>query len=219
MRPTLEYLYGKFDYFNQLCFHGQLPRVTIQLNTRKMALGRTCRRIDGSGKETIWIEISVRFDFPEEEYIDTLLHEMIHYYILVNKLQDDAPHGTLFKNEMNRIAAAYGLRITIQYDPSEEKMLNTSSRWRYVCVATFNDGHKAVTVVAKNNLFRFWEEIASLPNVVEANWYFSNRDVFGKYPLTSSLTWFPVEAAKVSLYLTGAKLLKKIGNTIQTVES
>ncbi|MDE6670391.1 MAG: SprT-like domain-containing protein [Muribaculaceae bacterium] len=219
MRPTLEYLYTKFDYFNKLCFYGQLQRPIIQLSTRKGALGRTCCETDrDSGKKTVWIEISVRQNLPEEEYIDTLLHEMIHYYIQTNNLRDDAAHGSLFKAEMNRITATYGLRITIEYAPSEEELVNTISRWRYVCIATFNDGHKAVAVVAKNKLFYFWEVISSLPDLSVAEWYISDRAIFEQYPLSSHLRLFPIESVKIPLYLTGAKPLKKVGNIIQVVE-
>lgn len=220
MRPTLEYLYNKFDYFNKLCFSGQLQRPVIRLTTRKAALGLThCETDRCSSKKTVWIEISVRHDLPEEEYIDTLLHEMIHYYIEINNLRDDAAHGSLFKAEMNRITVTYGLQITVEYTPSEEELVNIVSRWRYVCIGTFNDGRKAVTVVAKNKLFYFWETISSLPDLSAAEWYISDRAIFDQYPLSSYLKWIPIPSVKIPLYLTGAKPLKKVGNTIQIVDS
>ena len=84
MRPTLDYIIEKFDYYNQLCFDGKLQRPPIFLNTRYSTMGQTggMGEIDKDGKlhwSELRIEISVRRDLPEYEYIDTLVHEMIHY--------------------------------------------------------------------------------------------------------------------------------------------
>ena len=125
MRPTLDYIIEKFDYYNQLCFDGKLKRPPILLNTRYSAMGQTggVGEIDENGKihwSELRIEISVRRDLPEYEYIDTLVHEMIHYYIMSNDMEDDSPHGRLFRQKMEEITNKHGIRITIQYDPSED---------------------------------------------------------------------------------------------------
>ena len=62
MRPTLEYVKEKFEYYNQLCFGGILTMPPIRLCLRKYFLGLTSLR-DGH------IEISVHDDLPEEELI------------------------------------------------------------------------------------------------------------------------------------------------------
>ena len=41
MRPTLDYIVERFDYFNQLCFGGELQRPPIKLNTRYATMGYT----------------------------------------------------------------------------------------------------------------------------------------------------------------------------------
>ena len=88
MRPTLDYLVERFDYFNQLCFDGELQRPPIKLNTRYATMGQTggecCVYDDGTIQwKNLRIEISVRRDLPEYEYTDTLVHGMIHYYIVI----------------------------------------------------------------------------------------------------------------------------------------
>ena len=119
MRPTLQYIIEKFDYYNKLCFSGQLQRPPIRLNTRYSTMGITKgkQRIDSNGLpywSDLSIEISVRRDLPEYEYIDTLVHEMIHYYIFSNNLVDDSPHGTLFRRKMDEITQKYGKKYYIQ---------------------------------------------------------------------------------------------------------
>ena len=52
-----------------------------------------------------------------------LLHEMIHYYIAYNNIQDTAPHGDVFKAMMNRLNREYGWNMKV----SEGERL---CRWR-----------------------------------------------------------------------------------------
>ncbi len=208
MRPDLNYIIEKFDYYNNLCFEGKLKRPVIRLNTRKAALGLT-RVVDKS------IEISVRMDLPEEEYIDTLVHEMIHYYILSNNLVDDSPHGTLFKKIMNEITEKYGIKITINFDPTDEELVKTHTRPRFVCVASFDDGQVGLSVVAKNKLFQLWGIIPQLKGVEEARWYVSDRAIFGKFPVQVSPGFVVVDENKINHYLTGAKELENDGKVIK----
>jgi len=47
--------------------------------------------------------ISTVIDLPEREVEDTILHEMIHYYILSNQMQDTSAHGEIFMRMMKDI--------------------------------------------------------------------------------------------------------------------
>ena len=199
MRPTLDYIIEKFDYYNQLCFDGKLERPPIMLNTRYSAMGQTDGQgqIDEKGKihwTDLRIEISVRRDLPEYEYIDTLVHEMIHYYIMSNDLEDDSPHGTLFRQKMSEITNKYGIRITIDYDPSEEIQIATRTR---------------------NKLFEFWELIPQIEGVSDMHWYVSDRQIFENVPVAVSLALIPIDAGKIHHYLTGARELEKVGEIIR----
>lgn len=219
MRPNAKYLYDKFDYFNNLCFSGKLKRPEIRLNTRLDSVGLTRMISDPlTGEREIWIEISVRKDLPEEEYIDTLLHEMIHYYIISFDITDDAPHGTRFQSEMNRIINDYGFRITLNYTPDEETLANTRSRLRYFCVVRFNDGDTCISVVVKNNLFRFWDASYKLESASDVKWYVSDREILGRFPISAQFAFYSIRPEKLPLYLTGARELIKDGNTIRTID-
>ena len=220
MRPTLQYIIEMFDYYNKLCFGGQLQRPPIRLNTRYSTMGITKgkQRIDSNGLpywSDLSIEISVRRDLPEYEYIDTLVHEMIHYYIFSNNLVDDSPHGTLFRRKMDEITQKYGIRITITFDPTEEEMIKTTTRYRYICVAEMKDGRVLFAVVAKNKLFQFWESIPRMESVSEVHWYASNRQIFEKFPVAVSPRLMYIDADKIHHYLTGALELENTGDTIR----
>lgn len=222
MRPTLQYILDKFDYYNHLCFDGQLQRPPIRLNTRygSMGLTRGKRQIGPDGS-TFWtdlsIEISVRRDLPEIEYIDTLVHEMIHYYIFSNNLQDDSPHGTLFRQKMEEITRRHGIRITLAFDPSEEEMVKTVTRYRYVCVAEMDDDRTAFAVVARSKVFEFWQLIPRIKGVRVVHWYASNRQIFEKFPVAVSPWLMMIDADKMHHYLTGAQELENTGTEVKVV--
>lgn len=220
MRPTLGYIKEKFDYYNRLCFGGTLPVPQIGLNMRYGEMGitrfRTVVEQDGRYSNTDFsIEISIRRDLPEEEYIDTIVHEMIHYYIAYNNIEDDSPHGTVFQQKMNEITNAYGIRVTIAFDPSDEYLVNSITRFRYVCVADFEDGRMGLAVVAKNRLFQLWQRMQDIDGVKCVTWYISNRVIFEKYPVAVSPAVIIEDADKIHHYLAGAKELINDGMTIK----
>lgn len=220
MRPTLDYIVERFDYFNQLCFGGKLQRPPIKLNTRYATMGYTsgecCEYEDGTIQwKNLRIEISIRRDLPEYEYTDTLVHEMIHYYIMSNNLQDDSLHGTIFRKKMEEITKNHGIRITIAFDPSDEEMVNTRTRNRYVCTAELNDGHMLVAVVARNMIFQLWDHISNWEGISNVHWYVSDRQIFEKIPVSVSPRMFHIDADKLQHYLTGAKELENTGEVIR----
>lgn len=220
MRPTLQYFIEKFEFYNQLCFGGKLTIPPIRLNTRKAIMGVTkgqCH-IDERGNghwENISIEISVRMDLPEYEYIDTLVHEMIHYYIMSNNMTDDSPHGSLFRAKMEEITRKHGIRITIAFEPSEEELVKTKTRYRYVCVAEDVDGQMYFAVVARNKVFDFWEMLPQIERMKEVHWYLSDRAIFDKFPVAVSPRLMLIDADKIHHYLTGAMELENTGDVIK----
>ena len=220
MVPSLKYVEEKFDYYNKLCFGGQLHRPPIRLNTRHGSLGITkCKMMrlnDGSIHYTDFsIEISVREDLPEEEYIDTIVHEMIHYYILSNDIQDDSKHGSIFQKIMHELSQKYGIRITIAYEPSDEELIHKiGSRWRYICVVAFKNGTFGIIVVAKTKLFEMWNAAYNSSDFISVKWYVSNRCIFSVFPVSVSLNPVRLERRRILSYLIGAYELERNGNCI-----
>lgn len=220
MRPTLKYIQKKFEYFNNLCFDGKLKMPPIRLTLRYATMGCTKYKLlidnEGNTKFTdLSIEISIRRDLPEEEYIDTIVHEMIHYYILSNNLRDTSPHGILFKTKMTEIMQKYGIRITIAFEPSDEEMVKSITHPRYVCIIDFKDERTGLAVVAKNKIFQFWDAILESDEVRGVKWYVSDRAIFEKYHTYVSLGCNIVDADKIQHYLTGAIELERYGNVIK----
>ena len=106
MKATIPYIEKKFDEFNRLIFEGKLPRIPIELSNAKTFLGQCVykKRRRPFGKPKLYdfrLRINTRIDLPEQELEDTIIHEMIHYYIGYNKLEDASSHGPLFLQMMN----------------------------------------------------------------------------------------------------------------------
>ena len=129
MIPTIEYIQARFDEYNARFFEGALPPVPIKLSHARTFLGKlTFRRhrtwlFGATRNENFTLRINAKMDLPEELIEDTILHEMIHYYIAVNQLRDTSSHGRLFRREMARINADGNRHITISYRLSKEQLL------------------------------------------------------------------------------------------------
>lgn len=86
MIPTVEYIRQKFDEYNELMFEGKLQPLPFKLSSARSFLGqvRCCRQKKADGT---WLYsdfqfiISNKSDYAENVVEDTIIHEMIHYYL------------------------------------------------------------------------------------------------------------------------------------------
>lgn len=141
---------------------------------------------------------------------------MIHYYIVLNHIQDDAPHGNAFRSIMNRITQTYGIRITIEYDEEDEELIKRETdRLRYFCVVERKDGGMSLAVVIRDKLFRYWDLISNHPDVKEVKWYASNRAIFERFPARIKPVFVSLPSEEVRSYLTGALELENTGTVIK----
>ena len=93
MIPTIPYIEAKFDEFNKLMFGGELKRIPIVLGSATRVVGAfSCKvRRNFWGKKEYFdlkLRFSKKFDLPENELEDVIIHEMIHYYIHFKNLKD-----------------------------------------------------------------------------------------------------------------------------------
>ena len=76
MKPTLTQMSEWFDEFNTLVFSGNLPKVKITFTNTRNQLGQ----FYWGPTRGIGIKISLFYDRKEENFRNTLLHEMCHLY-------------------------------------------------------------------------------------------------------------------------------------------
>ena len=117
MIATLSFLKEKFEYYNNLIFEGKLPTPTFELMKTKTTLGQFqyCMRntIFGNGKEPkYFIRLSTFYDRQENDLCETIVHEMVHFWVSFNKLPDNGHHGRIWTMKANEINKKYGFHIS-----------------------------------------------------------------------------------------------------------
>ena len=214
MQPTVEYLEERFDTFNRMCFDGALPRIPIKLSRARTFVGRLIYRPvrDWRGRvvrrEDFVLRISTYFDLPEAEIEDTLIHEMIHYWIAWKGIKDTSSHGKEFRRIMKEINALHGRHLTISHKSTpEEQDRDTRVRDHYFCVSQLADGRTALTVAARPSIARIRRAFRWSPTVRSQTWYHSRDPWFNRYPHCRSPKIFPVDPAVLQPHLDAAELL------------
>lgn len=204
MIPTIPYLEQKFDEFNQRIFNNELARPSLELSRARSYRGQCIctrhNRADGTMEYSNFrIRISVSDDRPEHEVQDTLIHEMIHYYIGVKGIQDDAPHGVVFRGLMKHINQHFGRHIAVshrQKAASSAAANGTSAssasscrsgRRSYTCVVavlTLKDGRYAFKVLSRTikTIVSYYNLVRKSSEFKAVELYLTNDPYFSNYP-------------------------------------
>lgn len=214
MIPTIEYLQERFDHYNDLCFEGALPRIPIKLSNARSFVGRLVytpvrdwrRRV--VGRKDFVLRISTCFDLSEEETEDTLIHEMIHYWIALNDLKDSSTHGKIFRAKMKEINERHGRHLTISRRSTPEELdrdKRISQHW--LCVSVLSDGRTAVTVCARPCIQSIQRAFRHARTIRSMSWYCSLDPWFNRFPRCRTPKLFPVDPVELQSHLDGAETL------------
>ena len=161
------------------------------------------------------LTLSRKFDCPEEEWEDTLIHEMIHLHIAANGIVDTSTHGKVFRQMMHDINARWGRHITISKRLSgEEAERETLSAPRFFCVVKLPDGRTALTVAAKTCINRLWRDIPRLFHTVSIDWYWSADAYFSRFPVARTARLYVVKPDELAPHLAKAVRLTQDGKRI-----
>ena len=74
------------------------------------------------------IKMSDCFDYPEKDFIETMVHEMIHYYIAWNRIKVLRSHGRVFMRMANEMKEKYGLNVTKKIDAFSFKLTENAPK-------------------------------------------------------------------------------------------
>lgn len=188
MKPTLLYVKCKFEEFNKLIFRNELPLPVVKLSSARTTLGklRYVKSINvwgGVMYSDFQLFISKNLDLEESVVEDTIIHEMIHYYILLNHMKDNSSHGLLFRSIMDDINQKYGRHITISHKMTpKEHDDNRDNKLRVVGISTLCDGRIGVTVAARSRLLLIMNEMKEMPRVAFTKWYVTRDPYFSRFP-------------------------------------
>lgn len=220
MTPTLEYVKQKFDEFNKLCFGGKLPELPFKLSNARTFLGQV-RFFQEKNDDGTWhyygfvFCINTKWDLPEDVIEDTILHEMIHYWIGYNQMQDNAPHGDYFLQKMQEINREHNRNITISHKATkEEHDKDTEVRQHFLCVTHFKNNKWGVAIATRSSLFRLWDELAQIPDIAEQKWYITTNPFFNRIPRAVTPKLYRITKAELDANLADARELERRGANI-----
>ncbi|KAF9966125.1 hypothetical protein BGZ70_003220 [Mortierella alpina] len=124
-------LHGLFLAFNDQYFESKLSACEVRWSPRMTRCAGLCLYQSRAQYCSIRLSEPLLKFRPESDYIDTLLHEMIHAYLFVTKaIQDHDGHGPDFQYHMNRINAAAQTTISIYHTFHDEVAHYQTHVWK-----------------------------------------------------------------------------------------
>lgn len=186
MRPDRSYLTLRFQQLNAQCFGGQLPPIALRISHARSRLGSFAYLRSGS-LDKCRIALSDAFDLPQDTVDDTILHEMIHYYLYLNRLSDPTPHGPNFRALMARINAEHGRDISVRgHLDAATRETAARPRRNCICITSWADGSRGVTVCTHGYAGAINRAFKRSPSIKSAEWFVSTDPWFSRYPLLRS---------------------------------
>lgn len=200
MKPTRDYIKDKFNYFNYLIFQNRLPEIPIEISDVKSYVGLCVfkRKKTLSGKWKYFdfrLRFNTRIDLPEKDIEDTIIHEMIHYYIGFNQITDTSPHGKIFKTMMEEINKKFNRQISIRHRSTQsqkEDLIDSKSRWHVIALlipASKSHGNIFIKVLPRviPKIIHYCSVFEKDERVARIELYLSNNPFFNRFPNSASL--------------------------------
>lgn len=156
---------------------------------------------------------------PEEIVEDTILHEMIHYFIGVNHLEDASDHGPVFQHIMKSINDRYERHINISHHESEEQSqqaYDNRSHWHVIAVVSFDNGRKGIKVLPRviPKILSYYNKIITLKGVLRIDLFMSNNVYFNRFPSSTALNLFFLDKDEIEQNLKNAEKMKCDGQKV-----
>ena len=202
MIPTIEYVQQRFREFNVTMFDGRLPEPPISITNAKTYLGvcafRKHRKWHGRLEYSDFkIRISRRFDLPQNEIDDTIIHEMIHYYIGLFSPSDMPGHSALFRRMMADINARYGRHISVSHrltPDQQEQAIDNRPKKHIVARVVLKDGRTGIKVIPcmEHHIRRYRRGMMASGKVSSIEFFQTTDSFFNRFPSSSAFTvYFP----------------------------
>lgn len=189
-------------------------------------LGKCVSRIRRNPDGTIehydfHLRFNTSYDLPESVIEDTIIHEMIHYFILYNGLRDSSPHGQIFKAMMKSINTAYGRNLSISHrvTPEQRAAAKTVKKsWHVIAVISFRNGVTGFKVVPRvgAKIVDFYHRVSAVSGVRRIELFLHDDPFFNAYPVSFALSYHEIQESELRRYLEKAhRLTVSNGKIIQ----
>lgn len=224
MTPTIPFLKSKFSEFNALIFAGRLPEIPITLCEASSFVGQYKAQVrtqpDGSRRHYAHqLRFSKAFNLSERELEDTVIHEMIHFFIAYNGLHDRSTHGPLFKALMNSINENHGRSVSISHRTTGHALAEArgvQKKWHVIAILHFTSGELGVKVLPRviPKIIDYYNAISGAPNISKIDLYLHNDPYFNRYPTSTGRRCQAITPAELDAHLPGAHTLEVQGSRL-----
>ena len=215
MRADIPYVQQKFREFNRQMFDGRLPEPPVSITNAKTYLGvcayRKQRKWNGRLEYSDFkIRISRRFDLPQDEIDDTIIHEMIHYYIGLFSPADMPGHSALFRRMMADINTRYGRHISVSHrltPDQQEQAIDNRPKRHIVARVVLKDGRTGIKVIPcmERHIRRYRRGMMASGKVSSIEFFQTTDPFFNRFPSSSAFTVYFPDPATLSAHLSNNK--------------
>jgi len=217
MKADIAYVQEKFREFNRQMFRGKLPEPPIVITNAKTYLGVCTYRNKFSwyGKLEYYdfkLRISRRIDLPQEELDDTIIHEMIHYWIGLFSPADMRGHSPLFRKMMADINARYGRHIRVSHRLSAEQLeqtIDNRPKKHVVARVVLKDGRIGIKVIPcmERHIRRYRHGMMASGKVSSIEFFETTDPFFNRFPSSSAFKVYFVDTDVIASHLSDSEEL------------
>lgn len=169
-----------FDMINSELFNNEVEKVPLELFKNKSKVGLTT----SVGDKVESIKISTFYKMTEQQLIEILAHEMIHAYIVQQKIKDNGHHGSKFMKMMNDINKK---NDKINIKPTEDASyytVNNNIKKPIGVILFIYDDSTIDGIFIKNTIINNKKEIENFINDIQ-NYSETPNNIFNNYKSVS----------------------------------
>lgn len=149
-RPTYEWCVEQFKRINELIFLNKLEIPKFKFVRTKSFSGMFCGLLNDKNK----IKLSLYRQRTEFEFINILVHEMLHQWIFESGTKDTSSHGYWFKHYMYQINSTYGFNLSISTMVQKEIKTGKTAKQIYVILFQY-DNEDCFQIISDNKIEMF----------------------------------------------------------------
>ncbi len=194
-------------------FDGRLPEPPVSITNAKTYLGvcafRKHRKWHGRLEYSDFkIRISRRFDLPQDEIDNTIIHEMIHYYIGLFSPADMPGHSALFRSMMADINTRFGRQISVSHRLSaeqQEQATDNRPKRHIVARVVLKDGRTGIKVIPcmERHIRRYRRGMMASGKISSIEFFETTDPFFNRFPSSSAFTVYFPDPALLAQHLSG----------------
>ena len=170
-----------FNVWNKKAFNNELPTPYFEVMTTKSLLGQYTQK-NIRGEKYHIIRVSNFYNRSEQEYTNTVVHEMLHFYIDFKGIKDTSSHGKIWKKmaqDLNKrfrtlqIERCGQLQGGINENVLEQKRIAKS---QYVAIGKTISGKYVGGIIPKNKVNAIFDRWKKWNIIKEAHLVYAEKN-------------------------------------------